>query len=156
MIEFSQAASVIDQTILPDLNLAPAEPVATCAVMAAMYLWVEHIVQPEARAAFGEEIATIHHLGTYSCRRVNNTADGNWSEHATGNAIDIAAFETTSGRRISVLTSWDGSESEQQFLKSVRDGACQFFSTTLSPDYNAAHADHFHFDQSPRYSGMCR
>ncbi|MDP1909506.1 MAG: extensin family protein, partial [Hyphomicrobium sp.] len=32
----------------------------------------------------------------------------------------------------------------------VRDGACRLFSTTLSPDYNAAHADHLHFDQASR------
>jgi len=33
-----------------------------------------------------------------------------------------------------------------QFLRKVRDGACQVFLTTLSPDYNAQHHDHFHLD----------
>ena len=32
----------------------------------------------------------------------------------------------------------------------VRDGACDLFATVLSPDYNAAHADHLHFDQAMR------
>ncbi len=32
------------------------------------------------------------------------------------------------------------------FLREVKTGGCQLFGTTLSPDYNAAHADHFHLD----------
>ena len=33
------------------------------------------------------------------------------------------------------------------FLRAVRDGACRWFDAVLGPDYNAAHADHFHFDR---------
>ncbi|MDH5833499.1 extensin family protein [Luteimonas kalidii] len=36
---------------------------------------------------------------------------------------------------------------EAAFLRAVRDGACQWFDAVLGPDYNAAHADHFHFDR---------
>ena len=36
------------------------------------------------------------------------------------------------------------------FLREVRDGACDLFATVLSPDYNAAHADHLHLDQAAR------
>nr|WP_328730168.1 extensin family protein [Falsiroseomonas algicola] len=36
----------------------------------------------------------------------------------------------------------------------MRDGACRWFRAVLSPDYNAAHADHFHFDMGP--STVCR
>ncbi|TMJ11586.1 MAG: extensin family protein [Alphaproteobacteria bacterium] len=35
-------------------------------------------------------------------------------------------------------------------LRGVRDDACKLFSTTLSPDYNAAHCDHLHLDEAPR------
>ena len=35
-------------------------------------------------------------------------------------------------------------------LREVRDGACDLFATTLSPDYNAAHRDHLHLDQAAR------
>jgi hypothetical protein len=38
----------------------------------------------------------------------------------------------------------------------VRDGACRLFATTLSPDYNAAHADHLHLDQANRGAGGWR
>lgn len=35
---------------------------------------------------------------------------------------------------------------EQQFLRRIRDDACGLFGTVLSPEYNAAHRDHLHFD----------
>ena len=39
----------------------------------------------------------------------------------------------------------------------ARDAACEVFGTVLSPDYNAAHADHFHLDQEVRgWGGVCR
>jgi hypothetical protein len=50
------------------------------------------------------------------------------------------------GRRISVLRDWNDAAENGRFLKAVRDGACQQFNTVLSPDYNAAHRNHFHLD----------
>jgi hypothetical protein len=35
---------------------------------------------------------------------------------------------------------------EAMFLRRVRDKGCGVFSVVLSPDYNAQHADHLHFD----------
>ena len=45
---------------------------------------------------------------------------------------------------------WSGDTPESRFLHEVRDGACDLFATTLSPDYNAAHRDHLHLDQAAR------
>ena len=48
---------------------------------------------------------------------------------------------------------------EATFLREVRTGACDLFATVLSPDYNAAHRDHLHFDQADRGGtgwGLCR
>jgi hypothetical protein len=75
---------------------------------------------------------------------------GAWSEHATANALDIAAFRFADGRRVSVVGDWEGTPEERAFLREVRDGACKLFATVLSPDYNAAHRDHFHLDQADR------
>jgi hypothetical protein len=49
-----------------------------------------------------------------------------------------------------VLGDWPRSSREAAFLRDARDGACDLFSTVLSPDYNQAHADHFHLDQAAR------
>jgi len=50
---------------------------------------------------------------------------------------------------ISVKTGWQGKADEKRFLRRARKAACKVFNVTLSPDYNAAHADHFHFDMGP-------
>jgi hypothetical protein len=141
------------------LVLSPAGPQATCAVDAALVRWLRHGIQPAAQTVLGSRVIALEHYGTNNCRRIGGGRDGNWSEHATGNAIDLAAFKLADGRRIVVRRDWGkaGAESadtragkEAMFLRQVRDAACQEFATVLSPDYNAAHADHLHLDQAPR------
>lgn len=145
-----------DRTRLGEYPLAPDTPAVTCPVAAALEIWRRDSVAPAARHILGSELARIEHLGAFSCRRMYGGAEGPWSEHATANAIDIAAFVLEDGRRISVLKDWDGMEAEKRFLRTVRDGACGSFATVLSPEYNAAHADHFHLDQDDRWAGVCR
>lgn len=146
-----------DRTLLADLPLAPTRPPVTCALGAGLDLWLAREVQPAARALLGSRVAHVEHYGVYSCRRVNGRGSGAWSEHATGNAIDIAAFVLADGRRISVRSDWQAGSPRARFLHRVRDGACRVFGTVLSPDYNAAHRDHLHFDQAARgWGGFCR
>ncbi|GMM94237.1 extensin family protein [Qipengyuania sp. MTN3-11] len=145
-----------DRTRLDAYPLAPDRPPTTCPVAIALALWQRDVLTPAAEEIFDSEIAQVEHLGAYSCRRLYGRSSGNWSEHATGNAIDIAGFVLEDGTRISVLRDWDEGGDRQDFLRRVRDGACDSFSTVLSPDYNAAHADHFHLDMSGRWNGLCR
>ena len=146
-----------DRTVLGETRLAPGAPAATCAVDAALVLWLRQGVQPAAEALLGSPVARIEHFGAYSCRRLYGRDEGPWSEHATGNAIDIAAFVLEDGRRISVVRDWTDDGPEAAFLRRARDEACEVFGTVLSPDYNAAHADHLHFDQAARgFGGVCR
>ncbi|NCP22926.1 MAG: extensin family protein [Erythrobacter sp.] len=145
-----------DRTRLDAYPLSPSSPPTTCPVAIAMELWRTDSLEPAAQEIFGSDIARIEHLGAYSCRRLYGRDSGAWSEHVTGNAIDIAGFVLEDGTRISVLRDWEGDDDEARFLRRARDGACDAFATTLSPDYNAAHADHFHLDMSPRWSGVCR
>ncbi len=145
-----------DRTQLTEYPLVPNSPPTTCPVATAMEVWRTRIVEPAAQDIFDSDLDRIEHLGVYSCRRLYGRSEGAWSEHATGNAIDIAAFVLENGRRISVLYDWEGDADEAQFLRRVRDDACDLFATVLSPDYNDAHADHFHFDQESRWAGVCR
>ena len=146
-----------DRTVLGGDGIAPASPQMTCPVAAALQVWLTHSARPAAQEILGSPLARMEHMGTFSCRRIGGGEGGNWSEHASGNAIDIAAFVLEDGRRISLIGGWNGSEEEQVFLRVVRDGACAAFATVLSPEYNAAHADHFHFDQADRMiGGVCR
>ena len=128
----------------------PADLGTRCPVAAALALWEWHVVQPAALRRFGTKVASIEHYGSYSCRRIYGRSQGAWSEHASANAVDIAAFRLADGRRVSVVGDWEGNGSKALFLRDVRDGACRLFATTLSPDYNEAHRDHFHLDQAER------
>jgi len=132
------------------LSLSPGRVAPSCPVMAATALWNWQVVQPAAQRLFGRSVARIEHLGSYNCRRMYGRGEGSWSEHATANALDVSAFVLTDGRRITVLKDWPVPGDEAAFLKAVRDGACKLFSTVLSPDYNAQHADHLHLDQAQR------
>ncbi|HEX8063325.1 MAG TPA: extensin family protein [Allosphingosinicella sp.] len=128
----------------------PADLATSCPVAAGLALWEWHVVQPASLRHFGTRVAAVEHYGSYSCRRIYGRSEGAWSEHASANAVDIAAFRLVDGRRISVVGGWKGGGAEARFLRDVRDGACRLFATTLSPDYNDAHRDHLHLDQARR------
>ena len=134
--------------------LSPAGPVITCPVALAYAFWTRHEVQPAARELLGSPVARIEHYGTYACRNVYGRTEGRRSQHAFANALDVAGFTTASGRRVSVAGGFRDEGPKGQFLRQVRDGACPWFRAVLSPDYNAAHRDHFHLDFG-RY-GLCR
>jgi hypothetical protein len=132
------------------IGYRPGDLGTRCAVAASLALWEWNVVQPAALRHFGRRVEAIDHFGSYSCRRLYGRDEGAWSEHATANAVDIAGFRLEGGRRITVIGDWAGEDAEARFLREVRDGACELFASVLSPDYNAAHRDHFHFDQAMR------
>jgi hypothetical protein len=116
-----------------------------CPAMAALLLWERHVVGPAAER-LGKKITAVRSLGTYSCRNVNRAKEGRLSQHASANAIDIAGFTFADSSRVTVLQDWNDADAKGRFLREVRDGACTLFGAVLSPDYNAAHRNHFHFD----------
>ena len=138
-----------------DITLTPDKDAnMQCPLSIGVFMWLREIDQI-ARQDFGEGLKKIHHVGTYSCRRQNGNNSGQWSEHAFANAWDITGFEFESGMIISVQKDWDSHEKQRKdFLRKARDKACRIFRVTLSPDYNAAHYDHFHLDMGP--STACR
>jgi len=127
---------------------------ASCPLAVAFALFERHSLQPAAEAVFGQAVTRVDHLGSFACRNIYNRADGRLSQHASANALDIAGFRLADGRSISVLKDWPGEGEKAQFLRQVRDGACNDFNVVLSPDYNAAHHNHFHLDMG-RW-GVCR
>ena len=120
----------------------------TCVQTAVLYSWERHVARPAAVELLGSPIRQFETFGSFSCRNIAGTSRR--SEHALGNAIDIAGFWLEDGRFISVETHWGNGGPEGEFLEQVHKGACRLFSVTLGPDYNAAHRDHFHFDMGQR------
>lgn len=119
-----------------------------CPLALALAVWTREAVQPAARQVFGSPVVRLESFGSYSCRNVKGRPQmaGTRSEHATANAVDISGFVLADGRRITLESGWNGSDKEMRFLRSVRAAACTRFQTVLSPDFNAAHRDHLHFD----------
>ncbi|MCR5871332.1 MULTISPECIES: extensin family protein [unclassified Sphingomonas] len=132
------------------IGFAPSDLGVSCPVAAGLAVWEWEVVQPAAQRIFGQRVAEIEHFGSYNCRRMYNREGASWSEHATADAVDIAAFRLADGTRITLIGDWAGEGEKAQFLRAVRDGGCDLFATVLSPDYNEAHRDHFHFDQAER------
>lgn len=128
----------------------------SCATALRLALWERHGVQPAAQDILGAEVSVFRQIGSYNCRpiRTSRGVSNRWSTHATADAIDITGFDLTDGRRVRLLADWEGDDVEARFLRAVRDSACIWFATTLGPDYNALHADHFHLQA--RGWGTCR
>ncbi len=135
----------------------------TCPATAALSLWVEHVVQPEAERLLGSRVVSIGDLGTYACRDKIGGSSRRWwnnllrqidpslarSQHATANAVDIGAFKLANGETVSVLDDWRDKGAKGDFLRRVHNGACSYFRVTLGPEFNKEHANHFHLDRGP-------
>jgi hypothetical protein len=121
----------------------------SCEAAAAVALWFTHDVQPIAALLFGQRIASVQHMGSYSCRNIatNKLWKNIRSEHATANALDISGFTLADGRKISVLKHWKDDGPEGQFLRAIHARACRYFRVMLGPNYNDLHKDHFHMDR---------
>jgi hypothetical protein len=131
------------------------KPTATlaCPIVSVLDRWLADSVQPAAMHWFGARVVEIKQISAYSCRGMNGNPNAHISEHAFGNALDIAAFTLSDGRRISVKDGWRGMPEEQGFLRDVQAAACQQFSTVLAPGSNVYHYDHIHVDLMRRASG---
>jgi hypothetical protein len=122
------------------------QPFMTCPMVVAQRIFETQVIHPAAARHFGQEVIAIEHLGTYNCRRQNGKADGPMSEHAFANAFDISAIHIAKVGRVEVEKYWSSKSAEATFLKEIHTGACRIFSVSLGPDFNAAHANHFHLD----------
>ena len=135
------ATLVLDKSLSP-YNAAPLR--MTCHQIAALFIWEAQFARPLAEELLGSPLRQIETYGSFSCRNIAGT--GTRSQHAYANAIDLSGFVLEDGRRISVKQHWRAQGAEGRYLARLHRGACRLFSVTLGPDYNAAHADHFHFD----------
>jgi Extensin-like protein C-terminus len=118
-----------------------------CPMIPALEAWLDAIVQPDAQARFGQRVATVNVFGAYSCRGIDNMAGARLSEHAFGNAVDVAGFTLADGRKIDFVHDWKKTDSpEAAFLHEAHAGACQYFTTVLGPGADVFHYNHIHLD----------
>jgi hypothetical protein len=137
------------------LTPVSVNPPATlaCPIVSELDRWITSAVQPAAMRWFGSPVAEIKQISAYSCRGMNGNSYARVSEHAFGNALDIAAFTLADGRTVTVKNGWHGLPEEQGFLRDVQGAACDQFTTVLAPGSNVHHYDHIHVDLMRRSSG---
>jgi hypothetical protein len=121
----------------------------SCALADRLDEFEREVIQPLAVEELGRRATRIDHLGSYSCRRQNSRTAGRWSQHALGQAIDIAGFRLSNGTTVSVERDWHEAGPKRQFLHHLARRACRYFSVVLTPDSNAEHYNHMHFDIGP-------
>ena len=118
-----------------------------CPMIPALEAWLTDIVQPDAQARFGQKVATLNVFGAYSCRSVDNIGGAQLSEHAFGNAVDVAGFTLADGRTLQFVRDWKKPDTQEAaFLHEAHAGACQYFTTVLGPGADVFHYNHIHLD----------
>ena len=110
--------AVADQTLTIDCPMIPA-----------LEAWLNAIVESDAQTRFGQRVATVKVFWlAYSCRGIDNMPGARLSEHAFGNAVDVAGFTLADGREIDFVRDWKTTDTQEAaFLHEVHAEACQYF-----------------------------
>ena len=90
----------------------------------------------------------VKHMGSYNCRKMRGSSHF-WSQPSFGSAVDISHINGAS-----LKEDWFANNENSKYLKQAGKDACHYFSNVLTPETNAAHHDHFHLDNGPRF-GSC-
>jgi len=126
---------------------------ASCPLALSSALFVSQQARPLTRSMMGSELTRIDHVGSFACRNIYHRQNARRSEHATAEALDISGFRLADGQRITVLRGWQSAKT-QPWLQALLAASCDYYGNGLGPEYNAAHANHFHLGM--RGYGLCR
>jgi hypothetical protein len=138
----------------PPASLSPA-PTVSCKLAEALHRWFYDVIQPNAKTYLHASIVRIATLSAYNCRARYDNPFQRMSEHAYANAVDVSEFITAKGEHVSVLDHWSEGGERGTFLHKIHEGACEIFGTTLGPEANSAHKNHFHLDMRERRHPLC-
>jgi hypothetical protein len=130
-------------TAVGSVNLS-GEPAVLCSFAREFGGWVREVAAPLALGYMGQKLARIETGEAFACRASYDKPGAVPSEHAKGDAVDIAALVLADGRRIFVKQQDNGTA--RDFVHALRMTACGYFTTVLGPGTDPAHEAHFHFD----------
>lgn len=131
-----------------EIDIAP-EITVNCATALAAAKFARDVMSPAAQKTFGSPVKSIAQASGYVCRPRNGT--DKLSEHAFGNAVDIASLTLADGKTVAVEPA--PPPENEKFLREIRTAACGPFKTVLGPGSDANHSLHFHFDLAQRRNG---
>lgn len=138
---------------LPGVQIPGGAPMR-CDTARQLAHWLRDFVRPASALLPGQpRLVGLEPGSTYQCRATVGNDSAKLSEHAFGNAFDIAAFRFEDGSRIAVEPREDSGDLPEAFQRAVRGAACLYFTTVLGPGANAAHDNHLHLDIKARRGG---
>ncbi len=125
--------------------------------MAAAMARFEEVANDVVRAHFGKKarLRTVLMLGAYQCRSLRDNRSVQ-SQHAFGGAVDIRGFVVDGFGQIDIEGHWQPgrtarSQRASAFLlalvQTLRER--RVFENLLTPDSDASHKNHLHFDLDP-------
>lgn len=137
------------------VTLSPAATVS-CDTARAFDRWVREAMLP----ALGDRGGGVQQMiigSHYACRTRNSQRGARLSEHARGSAIDVMSFRLADGELVTVEDDFRRGR-HRRALQRMYEDACGIFRTTLGPDADRFHYNHFHFDLARHRNGgtYCR
>jgi hypothetical protein len=124
----------------------PGKPTMACVFARQFTTWVRDVAAPLTLAYMNSKLAAIETGAGFICRTRYDKPGEKMSEHAKGNAIDIAAFRLEDGRRLLVKDASASTQMDGVLMRTYRATGCGYFTTILGPGSNEAHKEHLHFD----------
>lgn len=96
--------TTLDQSLL-SYSATPLH--MTCSLTSALAIWERQSVILRAKQHLDSPVVEVITSGSYNCRRLYGRKDGDFSEHAKSNAIDIHGFKLADGQEIQVISNWN-------------------------------------------------
>ncbi|BDH46869.1 extensin [Salmonella enterica subsp. enterica serovar Choleraesuis] len=127
---------------------------ASCPLALRSAMFISQQARPLSQSVAGSPLVQIDHLGSYACRNIYHRENARLSEHAQAAALDVSGLRLADGTRITVLKGWGKSSKDGELLASLWTQSCRYYGNAIGPNYNAAHANHFHL--GARGFGYCR
>lgn len=147
------ARPVVVGQLASDIEIKP-EATLRCETALQLQRWTRDAVIPAIKAATPQKrLVALNQASAYVCRNRNNEPNGKLSEHALGNAVDIAGFTYSDGSRLAIAPREKDATIEGALQRAVVASACLYFTTVLDPGSDAAHETHLHLDVKKRTNG---
>lgn len=146
----------LEAIVLADGSRVAISPpvVMRCSLAASVADWVRDDLAL-AIAVDGDQLVKIDGVGAYECRSRDNIAGARLSEHAKGNAMDLHALVTQSGKTYTVKPSGGAEPADRSTVMALmKSTARKRFTTVLGPGSDSFHAEHLHVDLMERKGGF--
>lgn len=133
-----KGCNVPDAVQVSEIAGVALSPPATinCEEAGALLDWITKGLQP----SYDNAVVRLEVADSYACRPRNNVPGNPVSVHGLGQAIDISAIVTASGRSFTVAANHDAA------MRRAEKAGCAMFSTILGPGSDGYHENHMHFD----------